>query len=53
MSEPDTILVTGGAGFIGSHFARRAADAGRPVVVLDDLSGGPPAQLPPAIPLIV
>lgn len=53
MSERDTILVTGGAGFVGSHFARLAADAGRPVVVLDDLSGGPPAQLPPSIPLIV
>ena len=25
----DTILITGGAGFVGSHFARLAADAGR------------------------
>ncbi|HEY0478436.1 MAG TPA: UDP-glucose 4-epimerase GalE [Kofleriaceae bacterium] len=49
----DTILVTGGAGFVGSHFARLAADAGRSVVVLDDLSGGPPASLPAAVPLIV
>jgi UDP-glucose-4-epimerase GalE len=53
MSKPETILVTGGAGFVGSHFARMAADAGREVVVLDDLSGGPPARLPASIPLIV
>ena len=34
------ILVTGGAGFIGSHFVRAAAEAGHHVVVLDDLSTG-------------
>ena len=33
-------LVTGGAGFIGSHVARHCRDAGHSVVVLDDLSGG-------------
>lgn len=33
-------LVTGGAGFIGSHVARHCRDAGNSVVVLDDLSGG-------------
>jgi len=32
------ILVTGGAGFIGSHFARRLAAAGDDVVVLDKLT---------------
>jgi dTDP-glucose 4,6-dehydratase len=32
------ILVTGGAGFIGSHFARRLAAAGERVVVLDKLT---------------
>ena len=53
MSERETILVTGGAGFVGSHFARMAADAGREVVVLDDLSGGPPATLPKSVSLIV
>jgi UDP-glucuronate 4-epimerase len=31
----DTILITGGAGFIGSHLAERLLDAGRRVVVLD------------------
>lgn len=48
-----TILVTGGAGFVGSHFTRAVLDAGRNVVVLDDLSGGAPASLPPGTPLIV
>ena len=50
MSARDTILVTGGAGFIGSHFARAALEAGSRVIALDDLSGTPdwPA-LPPAI----
>jgi dTDP-glucose 4,6-dehydratase len=32
------VLVTGGAGFIGSHFARRLAAAGERVVVLDKLT---------------
>ena len=36
----DTVLVTGGAGFIGSHVAEWLVRAGYRVVVLDDLSGG-------------
>ena len=34
------ILVTGGAGYIGSHVVRMLTGAGRPVVVLDNLSTG-------------
>jgi len=35
-----TILVTGGAGYIGSHVARQLVERGERVVVLDDLSTG-------------
>jgi len=34
------VLVTGGAGYIGSHMALELVDAGEKVVVLDDLSTG-------------
>lgn len=36
----ETVLVTGGAGFIGSHVAEELIELGKKVVVLDDLSGG-------------
>jgi dTDP-glucose 4,6-dehydratase len=40
------VLVTGGAGFIGSHFAKRLAAAGDEAVVLDKLTySGNPANL--------
>jgi UDP-glucose 4-epimerase len=35
-----TILVTGGAGYIGSHVVRQLGERGESVVVLDDLSKG-------------
>ena len=34
------VIVTGGAGFIGSHVADHLVSSGYEVVVLDDLSGG-------------
>ena len=34
------VLITGGAGFIGSHLAERLLDAGFEVAILDDLSTG-------------
>lgn len=38
--ENGTILVTGGAGYIGSHVVLQLGEAGERVVVLDDLSTG-------------
>ena len=35
-----TILVTGGAGYIGSHVVLQLRERGESVVVLDDLSRG-------------
>ena len=40
MAETNPILVTGGAGYIGSHVVRQLGEAGYPVVVLDNLSTG-------------
>src|SRR5688500_13423015 len=48
-----TVLVTGGAGYIGSHMVHALADAGEPVVVLDDLSSGFRSALPQSVPLCV
>jgi UDP-glucose 4-epimerase len=48
-----TILVTGGAGYIGSHMVHALADAGERVVVLDNLSTGLRRALPPEVPLVV
>jgi UDP-glucose 4-epimerase len=42
-------LVTGGAGYIGSHVVRAMAAAGERVVVLDDLSAGNPDRLPDGV----
>jgi UDP-glucose 4-epimerase len=40
MQKTPISLVSGGAGFIGSHVAKHCLNAGHQVVVLDDLSGG-------------
>jgi UDP-glucose 4-epimerase len=48
-----TVLVTGGAGYIGSHMVHALADAGERVVVLDNLSTGFDWAIPKGVPLIV
>lgn len=45
-------LITGGAGFIGSHVAKHCLDMGHKVVVLDDLSGGFEDHLPDGVEFI-
>ncbi|TMD05287.1 MAG: NAD-dependent epimerase/dehydratase family protein [Chloroflexi bacterium] len=42
------VLVTGGAGFVGSHVCDRLARDGHELVILDDLSTGRVAQVHPA-----
>lgn len=46
------VLVTGGAGYIGSHAVLALRDAGWPVVVLDNLSTGFAHAVPADVPLI-
>jgi UDP-glucose 4-epimerase len=46
VSDHKPLLVTGGAGFIGSHVAEALLAAGHAVHVLDDLSGGRRANVP-------
>src|SRR5437660_9132387 len=48
-----TILVTGGAGYIGSHMVHALRDAGERVLVLDNLSTGFDWAVPATAPLIV
>jgi UDP-glucose 4-epimerase len=49
MSAPARVLVTGGAGFIGSHVARTLMAAGREVTVLDNLSVGARSVVPDGV----
>ena len=48
-----TTLVTGGAGYIGSHMVHALADAGERVVVLDNLTTGFDWSVAPDVPLVV
>ena len=45
-SSKEPVLITGGAGYIGSHVVLAFRGAGYPVVVLDDLSAGRRAAVP-------
>lgn len=45
------ILVTGGAGFIGSHIIRKLTQSGHHPVVIDDLSSGHKEAVPRDVPL--
>jgi len=48
-----TILVTGGAGYIGSHIVQELVERQQPVIVLDNLSTGFRHAVPPEAPLFV
>jgi UDP-glucose 4-epimerase len=48
-----TILVTGGAGYVGSHAVHDLIDAGERVLVLDNMSTGFASALPKAAQLVV
>lgn len=48
-----SVLVTGGAGYIGSHTVHALADAGMPYAVIDNLSTGFSSALPDDAPLYI
>jgi UDP-glucose 4-epimerase len=48
-----TVLVTGGAGYIGSHTVQALVEAGESVVVIDNLSTGFSNFVPGGVPLFV
>lgn len=52
MVESGTVLVTGGAGYIGSHAVLAFSEAGYRVVVLDNLSTGIRQNLPRDLPFV-
>ena len=52
MSAQHRFLVTGGAGFIGSHMVLALRDQGAEVVVVDNLCNGHAAAVPPGVRLV-
>ncbi|QZA89036.1 NAD-dependent epimerase/dehydratase family protein [Salinarchaeum sp. IM2453] len=46
------VVLTGGAGFIGSHLTERLHNSGHTVTVVDDCSNGQPDRLPDAVTFI-
>jgi len=52
MTSKPTVLVTGGAGYIGSHAVLALREAAYPVMVLDDLSTGRRDAVPGDVPFI-
>ncbi len=52
MTKHSTILITGGAGYIGSHAVLAFIDAGHGVVVLDNLSTGVRRAVPASVPFV-
>src|SRR5277367_2920879 len=53
MGEFMAVLVTGGAGYIGSHMVHTLVETGENVVVIDNLSTGFSAFLPEGVPLFI
>ena len=51
MTDKVPVLVTGGAGYIGSHAVLALKDAGWPVAVIDNLTTGFRFAIPDAVPL--
>jgi UDP-glucose 4-epimerase len=47
-----TVLVTGGAGYIGGHMVLALLDAGEEPVVIDNMSNGVPWAIPDGVPFV-
>ena len=53
MTKNRSILITGGAGYIGSHVVLALREAGHSLVVIDDLSTGRRQAVPNDVPLVI